>query len=302
MAIRQWFPHASYKDLGPDGGPYDEIAHPKCLWHTTEGNSLEGAEAAFRNYPPHIGYDPRIRDLRQYVKMDRHAYALAGSEADDECIFQIELVGFANSTHTWPDWYYDNIRRDLIIPFREIYGVPDQHLRFYGADEGIVLASKDSPIRLSLAQLRSFSGHLGHQHAPAPDAHWDPGRLLLDKVLSYAEDDMTPEEHNWLATVYQQITGDEDWSGPDGWGWGDFVDGTTRTPVDLLRIIHREIAKRYTIEGRPVSPDLDDTLYGHLLSTRAEIQQVSTGSIDLDTLADKVADKILMRLNLKQVD
>ncbi|HEV2778536.1 MAG TPA: hypothetical protein VGX25_03975 [Actinophytocola sp.] len=187
-------PGARFVDLGPDGGPYDDMHNPKICWHTTEGTSLAGAEAAYRNYPPHLGYDPRIRDVRQYVRLDRHSYSLRGAESDDEYVIQIEVVGRAAETHAWPDEWYRNIGEDLIRPLRDLLEVPDVHLRFYHADEGIVLARATSPIRLSDAQLRTFSGHMGHQHAPAPDEHWDPGGFRIDKAIHYSqEDDMGGE-------------------------------------------------------------------------------------------------------------
>lgn len=187
-----YLPGATFVDLGPDGGPYDEITRPKVCWHTTEGTSIAGAEAAFRSYPPHLCYDPRSRERRQYVRLDRHSYALRGGESDDEYVVQIELVGRAAETHGWPDEWYRNIGEDLVRPLRKTVGVPDQHLRFYRADEGIVLARPTSPIRLSSSAFRAFSGHLGHQHAPAPDEHWDPGGFRIDKALNYSqEDDMS---------------------------------------------------------------------------------------------------------------
>lgn len=181
-----WLPGWIRVDLGPDGGPYDESAHPKACVHTTEGGSLGGAESAYAAYPPHLGYDPRYRTKHQYVRLDRHSYAFRGAESDDECIIQVEIVGRAAETHTWPDEWYRNIGEDVIAPLRQHMGIPDQHLRFYRADEGIVLARATSPIRLSDTQFRAFSGWLGHQHIPAPDEHWDPGGFLMDKALAYS--------------------------------------------------------------------------------------------------------------------
>lgn len=184
-----WLPGWTRVDLGPDGGPYDETGHPKACVHTTEGGSLGGAESAYAAYPPHLGYDPRYRTKHQYVRLDRHSYAFRGAESDDECIIQVEIVGRAAETHTWPDEWYRNIGEDVIAPLRQYMGIPDQHLRFYRADEGIVLARATSPIRLSDTQFRAYSGWLGHQHIPAPDEHWDPGGFLMDKALAYSRED-----------------------------------------------------------------------------------------------------------------
>jgi hypothetical protein len=61
----------------------------------------------------------------------------------------------------------------------------DTHPRFYGANEGIVLAREDSPIRLSAAEFEAFNGWLGHQHFPEND-HWDPGGIDADRVVRIA--------------------------------------------------------------------------------------------------------------------
>ena len=196
-------PGFQYVDLGPDGGPYDERAHPKVCWHTTEGTSLAGAEASYKPYPPHLGYDPRTRQGHQYVSLDRHSYALRGDENDDEYVIQVEVVGRAAETPGWPAEWYHNIGTDVVRPLRALLGVPDAHLRFYDPKEvPFRLASSSSPIRLTAAAFRTFAGHLGHQHVPYPDEHWDPGGFRLDLAIiaSYEEDDMAFDEEarRWL--------------------------------------------------------------------------------------------------------
>lgn len=150
----------------------------------TQGATLAGARAAFAAYPPHIGYNPATRELEQYVPLDRHSYAFFNGEADDEYVIQIEVVGFSETAHLMPDWQVQNIVDDVVNPLEELIGVPPVVVwhGFHGEGEGFVLASVHSPIRLTLAQLREFAGHLGHQHIPG-DAHWDPGRFRIGEVL-----------------------------------------------------------------------------------------------------------------------
>lgn len=197
MAITPWLPGWTRVDLGPDGGPYDETAHPKGCIHTTEGSSLRGAENAYEDYPPHLGYDPINRTRHQYVALNRHSYALRGSESDDEFCIQIEIVGYAAQTQWWSQTIYNNIARDVIGPLEKAVGIPRRALRFYGDNEGIVLASASSPIRLTNTRFRNYKGWLGHQHIPSPDVHWDPGKFQIHKCFNYLsaqEDDMTPAE------------------------------------------------------------------------------------------------------------
>lgn len=175
-------------DLGPDGGPYDDTSKPKLGWHTTEGTSLAGAEPAFKNYPPHLGVDPIRGHKRQYVDLLRHAYAFAGSESDDEYIIQVEVCGFAGQSHNWSEDILRWLGENVVKPLRDTVGIPDVVIRhgFKGEGSGIILASPYSPIRIGAAELRAFSGHLGHQHMPNPDSHWDPGALPIGKVLAYS--------------------------------------------------------------------------------------------------------------------
>ncbi len=198
-----YLPGWTFVDLGPDGGAYDETGHPKVCVHTTEGSSLAGAESAYRSYPPHLGYDPRDRTKHQYVRLDRCSYALKGAESDDEYLIQVETIGFAAQTHTWPEDWYRNFGEDVVAPLRAALGVPDTWLRFYRADEGIVLASPASPIRLSDSALRGFSGWLGHQHAPAPDEHWDPGGFLIDKAIHYSYGGTMPDSDMNTAMAFR---------------------------------------------------------------------------------------------------
>jgi len=201
-----------YKDLGPDGGPFDQFENPKVVIHTTQGSSISGAESAFRNYPPHAIYDPRNRARVQYVSLDRHSYALRNSEAEDDFVIQFEIVGFAESTHKWPDEYYRNFAADVIVPMEQALAVPRRHMRFYGADEGIVLASRHSPVRLSNAAWRAYSGWLGHQHSPNPDEHWDPGRFLMDKAFSFVPG-KTPKKEDPIMFLVRERDKPEVWIG-----------------------------------------------------------------------------------------
>lgn len=189
-----WIPGFTRVDLGLTGGPYDDWATPKALMHTTEGASVGGARKAFAPYPPHACYDPVTRQGEQYVPLNRHSYSLRKSESDDEYCIQIELVGFAGQTHLWSDTMLRNVAYDVVRPIRALVGVPDVVVwkGFHGEGEGMVLASTKSPLRLTDAEFRAFSGWLGHQHAPGTgtdgDEHWDPGRLPMRKILDLSRE------------------------------------------------------------------------------------------------------------------
>lgn len=181
------------------GGTYDSTATPKLGWHTWEGTSWSSAESAFTRYPPHIGvmppYPGKTAGKRQYVPLDRCAYAFAGSENDDEYIIQVEVAGFAADTYKWSDEVCRWLGEEVVRPIAEATGVPPiivpagfHDTRTYRArNPANYLASTRSELRMTADQLRRFSGHVGHQHMPPPDSHWDPGNLPLDRILSFSK-------------------------------------------------------------------------------------------------------------------
>ncbi len=181
-----WLPQWERAVLGgPAGDPYRHEENIKLLWHTWEGTNWGAAEGAFRPYPPHCA--ARIGDkVRQYVPLDEHAYALLGSRNENEFVIQVEVAGFAhesvNLTSDELDWLADNV----LEPILYFHDIPDVHPPFYDDTDGIALASSRSPIRFNFDDWANYSGHVGHQHAPYPDEHWDPGKLNVDHIIRKA--------------------------------------------------------------------------------------------------------------------
>lgn len=214
MAI--WLPGYTRVNLGLSGKPFEYRHNPKGLLHSTEGTSLAGAEQAMRAYPSHLGYDYRTREKHQYISLDLAAYS-AMDESDNDPIYQVELVGFAKDMRYLPDWALRNIAEDVIKPLANAVGIPPVTI-WHGFKDGLdgiypYLASPQSPIRLSYAQLRNFSGWLGHQHLPAPDDHWDPGAINMARLiaLAYGDDDaemISPETQAWLLNNFLNTDGD----------------------------------------------------------------------------------------------
>jgi hypothetical protein len=216
-------PGYTFIDLGPDGGSFDQSNNPKVVVHTTEGSTLAGAEAAFKNYPPHLGYDPVRRIKHQYVSLDKSSYALRQSEAEDDYAIQVEVVGSANNTHKWSNVLYRNFADDVIVPLEKAIAVPRRHLRFYRAGEGgFVLASKYSPIRLRPVAWRAYSGWVGHQHSPGVgdngrvladgDEHWDPGGFLMDRAFAFVPGPQAKKE-DVVNVLAKEKTRPEVWIG-----------------------------------------------------------------------------------------
>lgn len=182
---------------GVPGFAYDEYDDPKALLHSTEGTSIEGAVSAYRAYPPHLIVDPWKRRKVQHISLDRAAYALWNGDADDSRCIQVEIVGFAGQSHTWPDEVLRWLGTEVARPLHEYAGVPYVVVWKGFRRDGempYALADADSPLRLTQTELDSFSGFLGHQHVPG-DSHWDPGGLNVARILQHAqEEDVTAED------------------------------------------------------------------------------------------------------------
>jgi len=196
-SIIPWLPGFKYVDLdltgieAPEvGRAYDETSNPKVCWHTTEGSTLKGAERAFAKYPPHVGVCFETRERNQYLPLDKCSFSLRGSESDDEFVIQVEVVGFAGQSHTWSNEKLEWLGRGVLAPISLATGCPTTvvPMGFHGEGEGIRLASSSSPIRFpSESALRAFAGQFGHQHAPFPDEHWDPGKLNANRIKLAAD-------------------------------------------------------------------------------------------------------------------
>jgi hypothetical protein len=257
-------------DLGADvrGGTYDETMHPKLGWHSTEGSSVAGARNAFKDYPPHLCYDPKNRQREQYVALNRYAYSFYNGEADDEFVIQLELVGFAGQMHLLSDEHCKRIYEDVVKPLEDAIGLPRVVIPggFHGEGEGFTLASTESPIRISLATLRGFSGHLGHQHIPG-DSHWDPGRLPIAKILSYAkpgstpgsplEDDMPTVDEFWNRPVPVHPDADDpdqrtEVEADEALGW------TNKAAWEAVDLGKANAIKLDALLGRPAGGEIDE--------------------------------------------
>lgn len=208
-----WLPnYERYEYARLAGKSYQFTHNPKGCMHTTEGGSISGAMGAYAPYPPHLIYDWRNRRGVQHVRLDRAAYSAMDGN-DDDYMIQVELVGFAAETRSWPEEALRNIAADVVAPLEQYFKIPRQVVwhGFKDGRDGITLATESSPIRLSPIQLRDFSGWLGHQHLPAPDDHWDPGALPMARILSYLteESDMNEAQNNALAEIWKTVVSGE---------------------------------------------------------------------------------------------
>lgn len=207
-----WLPgYERHEYPGLAGKSFQFTHNPKGCMHTTEGGSIAGAMSAYAPYPPHLIYDWRNRRGVQHVRLDRASYSAMDGN-DDDYLIQVELVGFAAETRNWPEEALRNIAADVVAPLEQYFKIPRRIIwhGFKDSRDGVYpyISSAESPIRLNWTQLRDFSGWLGHQHLPAPDNHWDPGALPMQRILSYlSEDEMNADQEkklDWAIALAQE--------------------------------------------------------------------------------------------------
>jgi len=182
-------------DIEAGAGLSIVAGNPHVVIHTTE--SPRGSYNAIRNMwrgPANWGKGlPHfLADGGRYVQLlplNVGAYTLenrAGGADTNRSgpVIQVEICGYAEQD------FNDEETNALAIWLADLtkVGIPldlSHHPRFYGANEGIVLASYNAPQRMSGEGWTNFNGFCGHQHAPE-NAHWDPGRLDGDRVEQIA--------------------------------------------------------------------------------------------------------------------
>lgn len=182
---------------------------PKIVLHTTEGDSIDGAVAAFRahNSWPHMTVDPRRRLRVQHVSLDEAARALRntatpGQTNRDGRTYQIEIVGHAATidqmSHDDLAW----LGGSVIAPLAKATGTPlVTSVQFYGPDCGWTLATETARQRLSPAAWDAYRGILGHQHVPE-NAHWDPGHINIARILAGALEATITHPAEWQAPAF----------------------------------------------------------------------------------------------------
>lgn len=188
--MTSWHPNA-HRVPYPDAGSFVNAGH-KLVWHTTEGTSLP----RYSGDAPHFTFDPRTNELWQHIGIDRAAAALMHPQGTVETnhahAIQVELIGFAKDTATWPDSYYRNIAA-LARWIEKNAGVPRRAGVHFTAGGGRQAA------RLSPAGWLAYAGHCGHEHVPS-NFHWDPGQFRIGKVLDLeaSKVDFTDNERRTL--------------------------------------------------------------------------------------------------------
>ena len=151
--------------------------------HTTETDpgTWDAVRRALR-FPYHALVEVADRKAYQLVELDRTASSLVAgtnfetNHAGRHCVQFSFVMRAANTPNlTAGDLQYI---ADLCGWASEECGIDaDVWMRTHGPNEGIVLATPSSPIRMSVPFWYGFNGWCCHQHAPSPNDHWDCGAL-----------------------------------------------------------------------------------------------------------------------------
>ena len=174
-----WWSEATRVASPLTGG--DFVGAPwRIVLHTTEGSSIEGAEASYRSSTSYPHFTIDATRIHQHIGIDRAARALlhpAGTAQTNRMnAIQIEIVGHATDSTPVSDplrrlvaWIRLQVKVEPTAPVFKPY--PSS----YGS----------SSVRFSDDMWRNFSGICGHQHVPHND-HGDPGAMDLHDLLGVA--------------------------------------------------------------------------------------------------------------------
>lgn len=188
--ISAWLPNVKRTSVLCNGGTYQAGARLNGLLHTIESNTWDSAMSVFRSSysAPHLMYDPRNRRLEQFLPFNVSACALknlpGGVETNRQGAIQVELVGYAGETHTWPDNWLRNIALDVVGPISNLADIKLKTIKQYGADAGFILASPYARQRLTHQEWLACDYWVSHQNAPEND-HWDCGALDIQKIIDF---------------------------------------------------------------------------------------------------------------------
>jgi hypothetical protein len=279
-----------------------------CL-HTTEGTSLPSYDGGA--VAPNLTAMPDFTAKRlawyQHFDFDVSSRALVnlsgGVQTNTLNVSQVELVGTCDPT-THAKWTRAGVRH-LYAPELPDWAVRDlaAFLRWAHDQHGVPLTSdvtwkaypasygSSNGVRMSSAKWQSFTGICGHQHVPE-NLHGDPGALPVADILAAAKGGAIPQEADMTISNADAKT----LFGADGTvpaarppvANDDYADGNTswaagyalQTAVEGVRKAQQQIAD--------VATDVD--------AIKTKVDTLSVGGVDLDALADKVADKLAARL------
>lgn len=278
--------------------------------HTTEGTTLPsyGGGASAPNVTGVPNFTNQTIKWYQHYDVDRSSRALlnksGGVETNQLNAFQIELVGTCDprTRDSWkaagrsfiywpdaPDWALKEVAK-LVRWLSDNHKIQIKSTvtwRAYPSSYGSFASQ-----RLTGAQWEAYYGWLGHQHVPEND-HGDPGDLDFDRIIQFALGLAPTDGGDSVALTTDDL---KKLFGTDGilrspdddpanayWAFGSYI----RDTYKMAREAEREAAAgKVAVDG--VKADL--------ARVEGKVDALATGGVDLDALAEKVADLLAARL------
>jgi hypothetical protein len=172
---------------GQSGLTFKYRDRPKLVLHTTETKGLPDYP-----YPPHltVDYHDGARKRWQHVELDRGAYALKGGSSCGSAnyqtglVYQVEHIAYAADVEDYPDDWYKGLA-ESVEWFHDELAVPLVFPSDWRHGDGW---GTNAPQRMSCSEYRDFSGVCAHQHAPAPNDHWD-APFDIDRLMAFIGED-----------------------------------------------------------------------------------------------------------------
>lgn len=232
--MSDWLPGALVLNATEDGGPQITSYPAKLVLHTTEGGGTVQDLAAYYHtstYWPHFTADLARKQLAQHIPYSRGGRALSHPSGhvatnDAHCI-QIEIIGHAADSATWPDDEIVWLGKTL-APMMNQLGIKRQAPKFvaYPASAGFYFIG-----RFSETYWAEFPGVCGHEHVPEND-HGDPGAFKISLFLASTLPQggpvppTVPPEFNPAHPTRAEVS---DVDCPTGGAWGVTADGAVQT-------------------------------------------------------------------------
>lgn len=221
-AVDEMFPDAIWVGSKRVGKPWSGTTAPKVVLHTLEFEGWPNPQKW--DEPSHLVANPNTGEIRQYLPMDVAAYSVRNNDLEDDYpMWQVELWGRAADVPGYGDDWYRGVA-GLVDVFNTVYDVPLIFADFSTMDAGPAASQ-----RMTDSAVRSFSGFLGHGHVGrGVDAHWDPGKLNVAKVVGFIADIAKEGEEMRLPDLKL-------YDGYSSKGRGEFSDAVAAMQILLAR-------------------------------------------------------------------
>ncbi|MFF2287208.1 hemopexin repeat-containing protein [Peribacillus butanolivorans] len=180
-----WVPGAEMRPRQPVGPRYKPMMPWRGVLHTTEGDTLSGAEQTLdeRKVWSHLIIEPKTLKVVQYIPLNVGSRAMGdagGTLATNSAhAVQIEIVGHAIDSPNLPPEHLAFIR-EVMRQVEDLVPIPRWSGRTFLDHAGV---DSNPGNRMSVQEWAVFSGWCGHQHVPGNLNRWDPGPIDIDSLL-----------------------------------------------------------------------------------------------------------------------